>query len=716
MVKERYFKSKEGETIERVHCYVDTLRDASFLFEKKVEELSLLKRIGDIVGYIFDQEVFYRKFMDILLEETNAENCSFMLMDDDANGLVLKMARGRNDDGAFFEHPRDSGTVFSLGEGVAGLAALKRETILLNEVKRDKRFQVRETCVPIGSLLCVPLIFQEKLLGVINLSHTRPHAFSENDRRVMKLLCAFVGAIIGNAIAYIRVRDQEKFKAMCEGVRLAILLLDPETMKILDCNRYTEDSLGYSREELIGIEHIFAIIPQGDREKAPHLFTEIAKKGGTGFYELSFTKKDGSVIIGEISGAVISYQEKSLMQLMIKDITEKKGMEERLLQTKKLTSLGELAGGVAHDFNNMLATIIGRTQLLRKSIETPLGVAERSKSIRDLKKSLEIIEKAAFDGAETVRRIQEFSGRREDDRHFSSVNLKEVVEQALEFTRVRWKNEAELKGIPISIQKKISPVPPIAGNSTELREVLINLIINAIEAMPDGGSIKINIYRQKHYAFVKVEDTGTGISNAIGERIFDPFFTTKGVQSTGLGLSVSYGIINRHRGTITVESVEGKGTTFTIKLPLSERAGEETRDEKEVNIVQKEQRKGRILVIEDEEDVRELLKDVLRDGGHEVETAPDGKQALEIFKKDRFDLVFTDLGMPGMSGWQVAEEIKKINGKIPIALITGWKVQLDKTKLKESGVDFVINKPFLIHHILQLVEQGLRVKKGGEEI
>jgi hypothetical protein len=137
MVKERYFKSKEGKTIERVHCYVDTLRDASLLFEKKVEELSLLKRIGDIVGYIFDQEVFYRKFMDILLEETNAENCSFMLMDDEANGLVLKMARGRNDDGAFFEHPRDSGTVFSLGEGVAGSAALKRETILLNEVKRD---------------------------------------------------------------------------------------------------------------------------------------------------------------------------------------------------------------------------------------------------------------------------------------------------------------------------------------------------------------------------------------------------------------------------------------------------------------------------------------------------------------------------------------------------------------------------------------------------
>jgi len=387
---------------------------------------------------------------------------------------------------------------------------------------------------------------------------------------VLELICAFVGSIIANAIAYIKVRDQEKFRVMFDGVRFSILLLDQETMKIIDCNGFTEEWLGYSKEELINMEDVFECLSYEYREKARYIVSEIIKKNTSEFCELSFTKQNGRETIAEINGTVISFQERKAIQLTIRDITEKKEMEERLFRSEKLRALGELAGGVAHDFNNVLAAILGRAQLLNKILESPVKI-ERRKSVRDLKKGLAIIEKAAMDGAETVRRIQEFSRVRDDDRHFTEVDVNKIVDDALEFTKVRWKNAPESKGMKIKIQRNASSLPLIEGSASELREVFINLINNAVDAMPQGGYIKIKTFREKSHVLISVEDTGIGIPKVIRDRIFDPFFTTKDPQSSGLGMSVSYGIIDRHRGTIKLESVEGKGTTFTVKLPLPEK-------------------------------------------------------------------------------------------------------------------------------------------------
>jgi len=274
---------------------------------------------------------------------------------------------------------------------------------------------------------------------------------------------------------------------------------------------------------------------------------------------------------------------------------------------------------------------------------------------------------------------------------------------------VRWKGEAESKGIKFTIQQNYSTLPPIAGNASELRELFTNLIGNAIDAMPNGGKITINTLVDNNHAVITVSDTGIGIPETIRERIFDPFFTTKGVQSTGLGLSVSYGIINRHKGTIRVESSEGKVTTFTIKFPLSKGKSAPKKVKKSPPRKHKE---ANILIIEDEKDVRQLLADLLIDKGHKVETAADGIKGIQLFKKKDFDLVFTDLGMPKMSGWQVAKEIKKINKKTPVVLITGWNVQLKNSELKKSGIDLVANKPFQVEQVLQLVQEGIEIKKS----
>ena len=830
MEKLKKTKKDMQRSIEGRNPYKTLLHDASFLFEDKVLELSLLRRVGDILGCIFDLESFYRMFVDILLEETDAENCSFMMMDTEANSLALKMARGRNDYGTFFDHPKDSEVMFSLGEGVAGKAALTREMILIDDVREDKRFEVRENCFPISSLLCTPLVFREKVLGVINLSHSQPHVFNQNTKRIMTLLCTFVSSIIGNAIDYIKVKVQEKFRAMFEGVRLSILIIDPGTCRIIDCNRYTEEWLGYNKEELVSIEHAFDILTPGYREKAEEILREIIEKNSSKLSEISFIKKDGRVNIGEINGTTINYQGRNLVQITVRDITERKEaeeklkkseeryhnliksanvgiivseggkittvnkraekiygysreeligqspsivtpekyriqhremldeilktgktekavfeeesirkdgshfpveisysltqgekrtviavmrdiserkeMEEKLLQSEKLKSLGELAGGVAHDFNNVLAAILGRVQLLRMNVETSSEKREVKKSPRDLRRNLEIIEKAALDGAETVRRIQEFSRRRVDDKEFTQININELIEHALEFTRVRWKNDAESRGVQITIQKEFSPLPPMAGIASELREVFTNLINNAIDAMPQGGKIKIKTLKKDSHIYIKVEDTGIGIPRAMRNKIFDPFLTTKGVQSTGLGLSVSYGIVDRHRGTIKVNSIENRGTAFTIQFPIDEKGVEE----RKVGAEPKRKRKAKVLVIEDEKEVCELLSDILIGGGHKVEIAYDGGQGLKIFKEKKFDLVITDLGMPGMSGWQVAERIKGIDGRIPVAMITGWDIKIEESEMREGGVDLIIHKPFEVDQILSLVQKGMAIR------
>jgi CheY-like chemotaxis protein/anti-sigma regulatory factor (Ser/Thr protein kinase) len=333
--------------------------------------------------------------------------------------------------------------------------------------------------------------------------------------------------------------------------------------------------------------------------------------------------------------------------------------------------------------------------------------------MRELKKGLEIIEKASLDGAETIRRIQEFSRRRTDDKYFTQVDINELINNALDFTKTRWKDETESKGIKIKIKKELSPLPSIAGSASELREVFTNFINNALDAIPQGGEIKIRTCKEDNYISIRVEDTGRGISEAIRDRIFDPFYTTKGPQSTGLGMSVSYGIITRHKGTISVDSQEGKGTTFTIKIPIKE--VEVVKEEKFQGLPRKG-RKGNILIVEDEEDIRRLLYEILTSDGHVVSTASSGKKGIDVFKNGSFDLVLTDLGMPGISGWEVASAIKKLAPGVSIAVITGWDIRLGRDELKQKGVDMVINKPFKVKQVLKLVQEAIefksKVKRG----
>jgi signal transduction histidine kinase/CheY-like chemotaxis protein len=375
-------------------------------------------------------------------------------------------------------------------------------------------------------------------------------------------------------------------------------------------------------------------------------------------------------------------------------------IREQFSQVEKMSALGELASGVAHDFNNCLAGILGRAELMMRQTQDP-------KSLR----GLEIIRKAAQDGAQTVKRIQDFARQRQD-RDFQPVAIDQVLLDVSEMTRPRWKNYAEAAGVHINLELKNDSGAFVMGDISELRDVLVNMIFNAVDAMPHGGTLTLAAEVVGELVEVSVTDTGLGMTPQVRSRVFNPFFTTKGVSGLGLGLAVSYGIVSRHNGAIQVESEVGKGTKFKIELPLAQGLTKPRQSSSDVSNAKRARSKMiKILVVDDEERVRQLLCEILEESGYEVIMANNARDGLALFDQDDFDAVFTDIGMPGMNGWEFSRAIRERNRLIPLAVITGWGEIISETEKTSAGVDWVLTKPFSVDEILDVTEEVVRRKK-----
>jgi len=385
------------------------------------------------------------------------------------------------------------------------------------------------------------------------------------------------------------------------------------------------------------------------------------------------------------------------LQKSFADLTEvqnRLARSENVRRAEKLRAVGQMASGIAHNFNNVMSAIIGRVQLLKlKSARGGLTPAQ-------IEEAMDIVERAALDGAETVRRLQEF-GRGAGNDHVERTDLNEVIRSVVEITRPRWKDQSEQQGTPIEMKTQLAAgLPLVACVPSEIREVLTNLIFNAVDAMPEGGVITVTTKPDETAAVLEVSDTGTGMAPEVREKIFDPFFTTKGTRGSGLGLSTVYGIVERNRGQISVRSELGEGTTFVLRLPL---AKESTPSGEHLDLMAA--RPWRILVGDDEPNVREALGDLLRLLGHEVYLAHSGAATVEAFKNGEFDLVFTDLGMPDMNGWQVTDAIRALDEHVPIVLATGWGSEISEAAAQQKGVTRVLSKPFTVQKLSSLVAE-----------
>ena len=413
--------------------------------------------------------------------------------------------------------------------------------------------------------------------------------------------------------------------------------------------------------------------------------------------DTSFTEEDAMLLNIFANLAAIAIENARFYDELKNRYEEEKQLQEKLAESEKLRAMGLMASGVAHDFNNMLAIIFGNIDLAE---------VEDNKDM--FLKRLAKIKKAAVDSANIIKRLQKFTKTNSEDTPFQPVKFNDLAREAIEISTPMWKDGPHAKGISIEIVDALTEEEfIILGNDTDLREAIINMIFNSVYAMPQGGKIHLAMYTKDESIYLEISDNGIGMTEETKRRIFDPFFTTKGVNHSGLGMSMLYGTIKRHNGSIDIKTKPGEGTMFTIVLPKGKEEIDKE-DEKLDPVV--EIRESNIMIIDDEPEIGVLLSEILSNQGHQTCVFDNGIGGIEAFKKGSYEILITDLGMPGVSGWEVINIVRQIKPGVVIGIITGWDVSEEEAKQK--GVDFLIKKPFRADYVLQVVTNAVESKAG----
>ena len=488
----------------------------------------------------------------------------------------------------------------------------------------------------------------------------------------------------------------DKWLGLVEALQSDLILITDLRGDILDANQVACRILGYTKHEILH-QSIADFVPSPSGREDRSLLVGLIEgvlSGQVTSFESAFMTKSGRVFPIEVRIRPVDVEGEQVLIAVASDLTERKRAETQLVQGQRLHALGEMAAGVVHDINNMLTAALGPIEVILASTTDPLT-----------QRLLQPVQQALLDGARTVRRIQAFA-RQNVSSQFTPIDLVALAHDVVELIQPRWQTQARQQGLAFDVKVRGTSVPPILGSSSELREALINLLNNAIDAMPTGGRITIDVTEVGSTVQMHVTDSGVGMPNDVLQRIFDPFFTTKGVRGSGLGLSVVYGIVARQRGQISVESVLGQGTTFTLTFPIA--ADETLIAPPEVTPEVRPtpfapSRDLNVLVIDDQAAVATVLQLMLEMDNHRVRVCANGAEGLAALLEERFDLVCTDINMPEMNGWEIAKAIKAEYPDLPVAFVTGWSESYDEQELQARSVDYVLRKPYQIQDVQELV-------------
>ncbi len=458
--------------------------------------------------------------------------------------------------------------------------------------------------------------------------------------------------------------------------------------------------LGYPLEEILG-RSIYELLAPEDAGRIRSEDLRSPPPGARPAQEAQVVHKDGTRTTLEIASRWMVEGGRAVgVHGIGRDITDRRAREraaqrfhEQVHESEKLRALGGMAAGVAHNFNNLLGGVIGYAQLMESRPRTP----------EDYQRFARKIVESAEQCAAVVKRIQTF-GRPIDTQRRESVDLRRVVRETLDLTRPKWKAGPEREGRTVHVDMRLDEVPAISSTGAVWEEILSNLIFNAVDAMPAGGALTIATSRDGDDAVLTVGDTGMGMDADTQRRMFEPFFTTKGPElGTGLGLSTVWGLVQSQGGRIEVRSAPGEGTTFTIRVPHGRppaAPAEEHRSEASAEL--------RILVIDDEPATRDVLPQML--AGHNVETAGGGAEGLERFRARPHDLVISDWSMPGLSGLEVAAEVKRRSATTVMILMTGWEVR-GTPAASSPHVDLLLAKPIVMRELDRIVAEAAVLRR-----
>ncbi|HKW95720.1 MAG TPA: GAF domain-containing protein [Methylomirabilota bacterium] len=719
----------------------EQLREALKVVKQRAEETDRMLEVTEAIGSAIEQKELFEVIAHGAARACRVDRCSIFLRDKSgqlmvpvSSQLADRGAAARNGDGA---------------ETLRALALEEMPSFLLEAVRRQEPVVISDPGsdprVPQGwvglfqakSALVVPLIHQGRTAGVLILDHLKTlHVFTEEEIQLATTLAAQAAVALEKARLYDeiqqRLQQTETLLAVSRAIGSAPDLTEAirrttrEMVRILGADTGVAWCVTRGGDRFITLAGYH--LPLSLREPLSGLplapddpLLELVKRLRTALHS-SNSRTDprfnqpalnllphasllvqpvqvGDELLGIFAIAwTRDAHAFSLDDLRLADGIAKQAAvaielhrtQRHIIEQERLNAVGKMASGLAHDFNNALVPISGYAEMLLEHQEILQDPAKATKYLKLIMTGVE-------DAASVVSRLREFYRKREEGETYRPLSLNQMVEQAVALTRPKWRDEALGSGRTILVEADMRPVPRILGSESEVRELLTNLIFNAVDAMPEGGTIRLRTGLRDAAAsedprapqvFLEVSDTGTGMTEDVRRRCLEPFFSTKGERGTGLGLPMVYGIVKRHRGTLDIESTVGVGTTFIVLLPA------DTTQTREV-ATRAAARTGplHVLVVDDEPIARDVLTEYLTGDGHTVETAVNGRDGFEKFKAGRFALVITDRAMPEVGGDQLAAMVKETSPSTPVVLLTGFGDLMNAAGEKPDGVDLVVKKP-----------------------
>jgi nitrogen-specific signal transduction histidine kinase/CheY-like chemotaxis protein len=386
--------------------------------------------------------------------------------------------------------------------------------------------------------------------------------------------------------------------------------------------------------------------------------------------------------------------------LRMKGSTNIRDRTEAEAHAERLRALGEMASGIAHDLNQSLALITGYSEIAYQELN------QAAPDISRIREMVEITAKAALEGGEALRGLLSFVSTQQVTPDAERMDAGAVLQEAARLTAPRWRDASQAEGRPIELDVKVDPGCALNGSPAALREAITNLIFNAVDALPSGGTIHLTACGEGDWVILEVRDSGTGIPRDVQSRVFDPFFTTKGEHGTGLGLSQVTAIVKRHGGTIELRSTPSHGTTFRLKFPRAAASARRAEHSSAQNTVAAPKRRIRVLVVEDEKQLARMASLVLTQRGHQVIVASTGEDALDLLEHERFELIVSDLGLgSGKNGWDLAGAVRARWPDTHFVLVTGWGAAISLKDAQARGVHEVISKPYRIADLRQVADR-----------
>jgi len=647
----------------------------------------------------------------------DSRHAAVLLLDPDKNSLTVGYGIGLEE-----SQPNDDPGL-NLYNTVAGRAISHRKTYQVTNLPDSEVLvpTLDNRQAPIG-LISSPIWQGGRDYGVVEVYFAEHREVPDNALSMLAAFADQAAIALHKSDLYDELAGQQRqLQSIVENAPVGIIYFDVDG-RAVTANKAAANRYGVPVSDIVGqsFEQCLTDLPAG-------LLDQV--RSGTHFHASHHVHKSANneqivcdlslLPIRDKSGAVVgllllSFEVTELVKARQEADQARRSAEHllaqvqatqlQMVQVEKMRAIGELASGVAHDFNNALMAILGYTELAEDSLDSP----------EDLAKQLAIIRKSAEDASATVERLQRFA-KQKVKAHGELTDVNTIVEDVIDMTRPRWKDSAQREGRIYEVSADLHPVPPIIAEPSGLREVMVNLIHNALNAMPTGGKLVLSTYAYgTDQVEISIEDNGIGMSPEVAARVFDPFFTTRGVEGTGLGLAVSWTIVQRYGGFIELDTAPGKGARFMLRFPVADASQVELRQTPE-RLQTPHVTGARALVVDDEPFVASVLMTILTRHGYEVVAVHSGKAALECLEEKGgapFDVVLSDHGMPDLTGLQLVAEIKRLYPNLPVLLLTGWGESVLDTHIADVFPDAVLGKPI---NQLDLVDAIARVLKSSRQ-